>query len=280
MGEQQVSDFLNTQKILHIPLQDGEDHHMRKVLRLKDGDFVELCDGLGHVYTVQIVHNASDKNRGFLLKNYKFFKPQNPGLILCLACPKPAAFEALLTPMCQLGVQQVWVFPSRCSPSFSKGVYEKQDRWQRVLKAELGLSKRPWLPKLVFFKSFEEMFEDPSQKDMMKISQIPWALCDEIFLHPAGEADQPLGFLQWLQGLSHLLAKETGSSDSHVGVVIGAEAGLDREEKEAFKTQLGARTVALGQGILSVPGAVWCVASVFEAWRVACHGTGRCFSPP
>ena len=132
----------------------GENANHAKVLRLKCGDFVMLCDGVGN----ECVCSVSDIN------------PQQVSLVVqsrqeatsearvqasvYMAFSKGDKFEHVIQKATELGAYEIVAFPSaRCvSRPDEKSLAKKVERWQKIAASAAEQSGRGRIPQVVVIK--------------------------------------------------------------------------------------------------------------------------------
>ncbi len=197
----------------------GEDaHHIGRVLRMKAGDPLVLCDGEGYDYHCRIA--AISKNAVDLCVLRVSPCPAEPfvqvTLFQCL--PKAGKMEQIVQKAVELGASRIVpVLSHRCVARTEKG-----ERWQKVAHEAAKQCGRGILPQVAPCMDF-----DAALKELCR--------CDAA-LFPYEEAKQ---------GALLPLPKAVKS----VGIMIGPEGGFEKEEA-AKAEQLGASIVTLGPRIL------------------------------
>lgn len=132
---------------VRVPLDAEESRHARTVLRLRDGDELELTDGQGHV--LRGVMAGGDKRRAQVeLTGVEFVASEvaAPRLHLASAVVKGKRFEAAVEKAVELGVHTITPLVT------DRGVIEpgsgKHERWRGLLVTALKQCHRCHLPEL------------------------------------------------------------------------------------------------------------------------------------
>lgn len=125
-------------------LGPDEARHLGQVLRAKPGDFVELADGRGAVFSAEVV--SVGKREALLQVGMpECFPVPTPRLTLWVSPTKHTdRFEWFLEKACECGIssiQPIWT-------TRSERRVEKRERWQRTLVEAMKQSRRAWLPEL------------------------------------------------------------------------------------------------------------------------------------
>src|SRR3990167_2184159 len=126
----------------------SEIHHMRDVLRLKEGDTVAIFDGSGKEALGKIFR--SKKNEIVIaINSVKDLKPsRNVRVILACAIPKKAKFEFIVEKCAELGVDEI--IPMCTKRTEFRGdderVGKKANRYKTVAVNAAKQSKRSTIP--------------------------------------------------------------------------------------------------------------------------------------
>ena len=202
----------------------GEDvRHIRRVLRMREGDAAEICDGKGTDYAGVIV-SASDDAVLFALSDERPSYGE-PGLKLTLyqALAKGAKFETVVQKAVELGAFAVVpVLTARCVAEPKRDFSGKRLRWQRIAEEAAKQSRRGIVPRIGELVPAEGL--DPSAYDLFAV---------------AYEEERETGLKEALQG----------RRVSSAAVLIGPEGGFEPEEVRRLVSR-GAVSVSLGRSIL------------------------------
>ncbi len=121
-----------------------ESQHISKVLRKKDGDILQVTDGLGNLFTTQIIF-VSDRKCTVKILNIKKFEPAKHYIHLAVAPTKMNdRFEWFLEKATEMGIQEIT--PIICDHSERKII--KIDRFEKILQSAMKQSLQYFLPKL------------------------------------------------------------------------------------------------------------------------------------
>ena len=202
----------------------GEDvRHISKVLRLRIGDSVCLCDGAGTEYLAKIAEIGKDS----VLCSVDGGKPSTTEskhrVTLFQGVPKSSKMEVIIQKCVELGVhsiQPVWM--SRCVPSSSREDENRIKRYQRVSLEAAKQSCRGIIPDVL-----------PPRR----LREIDFSGYDRLIV--AYEMEKATT-------LKEVLKNTEGEK---IGIVIGPEGGLEAGEVR-FLNEAGGKTVTLGERIL------------------------------
>ena len=211
--------------------QAGDDHlwhvvgeeffHLKKVLRLKEGDWVELCDGNGRWGSGQILELTREEAR-VRLSEFRTEEEKTPRLVLALGALQPATMADLIPMLVEVGISEVHVFAQQ-GTARSANSDKLRERWIRIAANSLKQCKRVHLP------SFHSW---PSLKDFVEKS----GKCADgvLILNPDGE--------------SSIL--DVGLHKTSVlTVVLGSEKGLLESDQSSLQG-VACQSVSLGTAVL------------------------------
>lgn len=213
----------------------GENAQHAKVLRLKPGETVLLCDGDGHEGVCEVVCTE-----GWLLKMLKRQDSQSEAAVkvsVYMALPKADKLEHVIQKATELGAYEIVTFPSeRCvSRPDEKSLKKKVERWQKIAASASEQSGRGRIPRVLVLSSFAEA------------------------LSRAAQADKALMFYEHEEALTLKMALSAGSYRT-VSLLTGPEGGL--EETEVAKArEAGLQVCTLGKRILRCETAPLCALS-------------------
>ncbi len=147
---------------------DGENAAHAKVLRLKNGDEVTVCDGEGTDYRCTV----SDVANGQISLIVHAVNPsQSEAKVSCsiyMAFAKGDKFEHVIQKATELGATELVCFPSsRCvSKPDEKALKKKLERWQKIAASAAEQSRRGRIPKVLAAASYEEALKRAAQADL------------------------------------------------------------------------------------------------------------------
>ena len=130
-----------------VVLDAEETRHLRAVLRLTNGDTLELTDGRGLAMTAVLTGGGrKDAEVEITAIDEAIAEVAEPRLALAVAVVKGRRFEVALEKAVELGVHTIT--PLRCEHGVIDPRAGKQDRWRGLLMAALKQSGRCHLPEL------------------------------------------------------------------------------------------------------------------------------------
>ena len=139
-----------------------------RVLRLKNGDAVTVCDGEGTDYACTV----SDTSNGQIcLVVHREDVSQSEAAVACsvyMAFAKADKFEHVIQKATELGACELVCFPSaRCvSRPDEKALAKKLDRWQKIAASAAEQSGRGRIPKVTALSSYAQALARAAQAEL------------------------------------------------------------------------------------------------------------------
>ncbi|MDD6310548.1 MAG: RsmE family RNA methyltransferase [Firmicutes bacterium] len=214
--------------INHIIIDDRDDlHHMVKVLRLKEGDEIDVSDSIEWEYRAVI--ESLDKNEAQLkiLDKQAFASEPELKVTLFQGVPKQGKMETIVQKCVELGVYEIVpVFMDR-TVVVDKGNFSKKvQRWNKVSAEAVKQCKRGIIP---------EVAEAVKSKDMLNM------LSDfDLVLLPY-ENEKGTTIKDVLRNIDKKIRS--------VAIIIGPEGGFSDNEADMI-VSCGGESVTLGKTIL------------------------------
>ena len=220
----------------NIAIIKGEEaQHISRVLRMKKGDSVTLCDGEGMFYDATLTDFSDKTVTAEISASYK--APTEPAVQLTVfqGVPKNPKLETVIQKLTEIGaVRLVPMDTKRAVAKLDKSA--KVDRLRKIAQEAAKQSKRGIVPEVTDCVPFKKAVEMAAQADL---ALIPYEEETEVSLKNALR----------------------GKTPKTVSVMIGPEGGFDESEIMLAK-ETGIQSVTLGKRILRTETAPLTVASV------------------
>ena len=215
----------------------GENAQHAKVLRLKEGEQILICDGEGNECLCKIREAAAGLVTLNVLERRVSETEAAVQVSVYLAFPKADKLEHVIQKATELGAYEIVAFPSsRCiSRPDEKSLTKKAERWQKIAASAAEQSGRGWIPQVVVLGSFQEA------------------------LKRAAQADKALMFYENEHAVTLRMALQS-SAYKTVSLLTGPEGGLEEREVEAAR-DAGLQVCTLGKRILRCETAPLCALS-------------------
>jgi 16S rRNA (uracil1498-N3)-methyltransferase len=140
-------------------LPEEESQHAVKVLRLKEGDKIEIVDGKGCFYHAEITFPHAKHCEVEILSKTENFQPQPVHLHIAIAPTKNMdRLEWFAEKVTEIGVGEIT--PLLCERSERKVL--KHDRLEKILVSAMKQSKKAYLPRLNELKKFSDFVKENS----------------------------------------------------------------------------------------------------------------------
>lgn len=207
---------------------DGEDvQHISRVLRLKEGDKIVLCDQQGTDYLVAIESMSKHSIRTAIIGKEPSKGEPSIDVVLYQGVPKAAKMELIIQKCTEMGITRI--VPVMTARTVVKLESEKDEakkaaRWAKIAEEAAKQSKRGIVPVIEMPMNLEKALEDSKALDL---KLIPYELEKENSVKAA------------------LQSKKA----QRVGFFIGPEGGFDTAEIDKAK-QYGVIPVTLGSRIM------------------------------
>ncbi len=204
----------------------GEDaYHLVKVMRIKKGERVIVCDKKNTDYVCEAAHICKDSVIFNIIDSYNSEAEKNYKITLCQAMPKGTKIDTVLQKAVELGCDSIIIFySSRCDAKYNKSKEDaKLERYNKIIYEAAKQCNRGVIPGVEIKKSFEEMIKSVNAQNNIIM---------------AYEEEKTLS-------LNEALSKAEGN----ICFIVGAEGGFESDEVQYAKNA-GAETVSLGKRIL------------------------------
>ena len=141
----------------------GENADHAKVLRLKPGESVTLCDGNGLDCSCEVAEGLTLKVGPSLPCPAE---PRTRAAVY-LAFPKADKAEYVIQKAVELGAAELVLFPSRycVSRPDAKSLGKKLDRWQKIARSAAEQSRRGVIPPVRALDSYAEALKEAAKAD-------------------------------------------------------------------------------------------------------------------
>ena len=215
----------------------GENAQHAKVLRIKCGEEVLVCDGQG----AEAICTVSDVSPGqvslVVQKRLQSAAEAAVKVSVYMAFSKGDKLEHVIQKATELGAYEIIAFPSsRCvSRPDDKSLRNKLERWQKIAASAAEQSGRGVIPKVLTVASYDAAIKR------------------------AAQADMPILFYENEQATTLRMSLDS-KPFATVALLTGPEGGLEPAEVEKA-SQAGLRVCTLGKRILRCETAPLCALS-------------------
>ena len=217
-----------------FPVLTGDNAAHAKVLRLKVGEEVLLCDGEGNECRCEVSDVSAGELKLTVLERQVSHTEPAVRVSIYMAFPKADKLEHVIQKATELGAYEIVTFPSaRCvSKPDEKSLKKKLERWQKIAASAAEQSGRGRIPEVVVLKSYTEA------------------------LQRATNADKAILFYENEHATTLRMAID-GDRFRTISLLTGPEGGLEASEVEKAK-DAGMQICTLGSRILRCETAPLC----------------------
>lgn len=215
----------------------GENAEHAKVLRLKIGEEIYVCDGQGKEYLCTVSDIASGQISAVIHSEKLSDAESGVKVSVYMAFSKGDKLEHVIQKATELGAFEIIAFPSaRCvSRPEEKSLKRKLERWQKIATAAAEQSGRGLIPQVIALSSYTEA------------------------LKRATQAELAILFYENERAKTLKMALSSGEYQT-VSLLTGPEGGLEAKEVEQA-VNAGLHICTLGKRILRCETAPLCALS-------------------
>ena len=215
----------------------GENASHAKVLRLKAGEKIIVCDGCGEECVCTISDIAPDQVSCVVEARNQSETEACVKASIYMAFAKGDKLEHVIQKATELGAFEIVAFPSaRCiSKPDDKSLKKKLERWQKIAASAAEQSGRGLVPQVIVLSSFKEALER------------------------GAKADKAILFYENERATTLKMALNQGQYKS-ISLLTGPEGGLELSEVDQA-AEAGFSVCTLGRRILRCETAPLCALS-------------------
>ncbi|HHX59074.1 MAG TPA: 16S rRNA (uracil(1498)-N(3))-methyltransferase [Candidatus Moranbacteria bacterium] len=195
--------------------------HIGKVLRMREGDALTVCDGDRADYECKILEITKKEVICSIVSKHENTSEPSAEIILFQGIPKGAKMELVIQKCVEIGVTRIVPFISERTVAKSLG---KNERWKKIAEEAAKQSGRGIIPVVEAPVSFEHAISRLLEFDLPIL---------------AYEEEKNVYLKDVLRG----------KTPKKIGILIGPEGGLDAGEAELARKK-GVFVVTLGKRIL------------------------------
>jgi len=209
-------------------LPEREAHHALHVLRLREGDEVELLDGCGRVSTARIVRAARHEVACDVLEMHQA-PPPSVHITLLQGITKPRSMDWLLQKATELGVARIIPLATEHGVVRIAPGRRKEEKWHWIAVDALKQSGRTWLPEIGAPVELQEYLRETESfaASLLASIQATRSLREAVAPLADMRCGEPIRVAYW----------------------VGPEGDFSPAEQEAIRAT-GAEPVSLGSAVL------------------------------
>lgn len=231
-----IDEVVNEKQIIIHNMDDVK--HIKKALRVVTGEKLEICDGTGSEYVVEVI--ALDDVVTCKVLHQVTVQRESPVEIhLIQGLAKGSKMDTIVQKAVELGASRIIPLQSKRSivKLDSKGINKKIERWQKISDEASKQSKRTKIPII---------------DSVIDISTLEQLVTTYDIVLIAYELES-----------SRALKECLDVAHKKIGIVIGPEGGFEKEEVDTL-VSLGAISISLGPRILRTETAGMMLLSILQ----------------
>jgi 16S rRNA (uracil1498-N3)-methyltransferase len=220
-----------------ISFSEKDARYLHKVLRLRVGDRVEVCDGTRD-FIIRLTACSRGAVSGTVIESGPFAELERVEIILGFSTVRPGPVQEILRHGTELGVSR---FVPILSLRANRRPSERKQRWETVVASAAAQSRRRGLPVIEVPVTLEQFIHREEQEAV------------RLLLSTESEARPILAVLE-------------ERAPRKVIILAGPEGGLDASEVQKA-VDVGFEPVNLGRGILRSETAAVVAAGMVMLWH-------------
>ncbi|MDR5657973.1 16S rRNA (uracil(1498)-N(3))-methyltransferase [Serpentinicella sp. ANB-PHB4] len=223
-----INQVNDEEKVIKILNEDV--HHISKVLRLSNGDLIEVSDGQKNVYYGKIISITKEEVLVEIAKHESLNTEPRVNITLFQSVPKSTKMDWITQKATELGVNKIVpVITKRTVVNFKtdKDKEKKKQRWTKIVTEAAKQSKRGKIPDVDMPISFHHSIEMSKNYDLNIL---------------AYENEKQIGIKKLLRDINN-------EEIINIGVWIGPEGGFDHSEIQMIEDK-NIEMITLGPRIL------------------------------
>ena len=220
----------------------GQDvSHIKNVLRMKEGDRVNVCNIDSKVNYVAEIMGISGEVRCKIIETINSEAEPDTHISLFQGLPKADKMELIIEKCTEIGVSEfIPVEMKRCVVKLDeKNKQKKLERWQKIAETAAKQSGRDYIPKIERIVGVKDICNVMQDYDIVLLAYEK---------EKTNTLKENLASLNEERTPSHYVTAPL-LKGPRIAIIVGPEGGLDKSEVEHFK-EAGVKAISLGKRIL------------------------------
>lgn len=203
----------------------GKNAEHIKVLRLREGEELTVCDGRGTDYKCRLLRSDKDEAAAKLIEVKKC--PAEPTVFVKVLCglPKGDKTDYIIQKSVEAGASEIVFFNSERVIARPETAEKKLERWQRIAEEAAKQCGRGIIPELKWCASFDAALSEAESTEL------------GLFMYETGERETLPTALKGAEKLQS------------AAIITGPEGGFEKEEADKAKSA-GLHVCSMGERIL------------------------------
>ena len=216
---------------LRVPLAAEDSFHAGRVLRLRQGDAVELAGGDGRVFTARIVISNGRDVQAEALAEIEDSRP-DVALTVAQALPQGRKLDLVVEKLSEIGVSRLSpFFAEKSAPKPGRESVQKLARWRRIARAAAEQARRSRVMDVDAPVELPEWLASFTGGIVVLSTEV----VAEPLWRAAKAAPAPLALM---------VGPESGFSEDEIGLLGSAGACFARLGKNVLRTETAALVAA------------------------------------
>jgi len=203
----------------------GRDAEHIRVLRMRPGESLTICDGMGTDFKCRLIRSDRDEAEAEILDIVEC--PAEPSVFVTVLCglPKGDKTDFIIQKCVEAGASEIVFFYSERCITKPDTADKKLDRWQRIAEEAAKQSGRGIIPQVKWLPSYVDALDCAIKSEL------------QLFMYETGERET----------LSSALS---GSADvKSAAIITGPEGGFEKYEADMARA-CGMHICSMGERIL------------------------------
>ena len=143
----------------------GRDAEHIKVLRLRPGEEMTICDGKGTDYKCRLVRSDKDEAEAEIIEVTQCAAEPTVSVRVLCGLPKGDKTDYIIQKCVEAGAHEICFFRSERVVQRTEGVTKKLERWNRISEEAAKQSGRGIIPEVRWIDSFVEALDAAKQQE-------------------------------------------------------------------------------------------------------------------
>ena len=209
-----------------MAIMTGKEAEHAKVLRIRPGEDIIICDGKGTDYKCRVVLADKEQVQAEVIEVTPCKAEPTVAVTVMCGLPKGSDKTDYIIQKCvEAGASEIMFFQSDRCVAKPENIEKKAERWNRISEEAAKQSGRGIIPPVGWLGEYAEALNVAVKKDLA------------VFMYETGDRE-PLNAVL-----------DANRSIASAAVITGPEGGFDYEEAELAKKQ-GLQSVTMGTRIL------------------------------
>ena len=203
----------------------GRDAEHIRVLRMRQGEAMTVCDGKGTDYKCRLIRSDKDEAEAEILEVVPC--AAEPSVFVSVYCglPKGDKTDYIIQKSVEAGASRIAFFDSERVVQRTEGVAKKLERWNRISEEAAKQSGRGIIPEVSWIPDFAQALNDAASSDRV------------LFMYETGERESLPTSLKEAEKLKS------------AAIITGTEGGFEKEEADMARER-GMHVCSMGERIL------------------------------